>query len=162
MKVLIVEDDDAKRRLVSGHLISRLPEAQISEASSFRGAMDAIKRRSPDLILLDVTIPSIEKSTSDRDHTLVFGGRDVLRQLRRANVCAPVIVITAYERFDKGHESLSLEELEAQFAEVYPAWYVGAVSFSFRYDSWREDLSQLLDKALRMMPTSPESPTENE
>ena len=160
MNILIVEDDDSKRRQVRAHVLSRLPNSHLEEAVSFRGAMDSIKRSTPDLILLDVTIPSIEKSTSDRDHTLVFGGRDVLRQLRRAQVNAPVIVITAYERFDKGLESLSLEELEAQFTEVYPEWYIGAVSFSFRYDSWREDLNRLLDTALQRLNIAPDTPEE--
>jgi CheY-like chemotaxis protein len=142
VRILLVEDDAAKRQAIRGYLSDRLPSAQVVEVTSFRETLDAITAARPDLVLLDMTIPSVAQSTSDRD--LIFGGRDVLRQMRRLGVRTPVIVVTAYERFDRGRESMSAEELHSQLTEVYPEWYRGTVSFSFRYESWREELNELL------------------
>lgn len=144
MMVLLVEDDEGKRRQLLAYLGVRLPQARIVEATTFRAAIDRLKEKAPDLVLLDITIPSRPRSSSGRDNTLVFGGRDVLRQMRRLRVSAPVIVVTAYERFDKGPESMSLADLEQQLSDVYPEFYRGAVSFSFRYETWRADLDRLL------------------
>jgi CheY-like chemotaxis protein len=144
MRILLVEDDSAKRRAIRTHLASRLAQAEFREASSFRAALDELNEFIPDLVILDMTIPSLERSTSDRDHLLVYGGRDLLRQLRRLRIPAAVIVVTQYPQFDAGLESLSLAELDEQLRAVYPEHYRGAVSFSFVYDTWREDLDRLL------------------
>ncbi|MGI8510378.1 MAG: response regulator [Gemmatimonadaceae bacterium] len=144
MKVLIVEDDDGKRRALATYLSTVLPGAVTREASTFREALDAVGAVPPDLVLLDMTIPSLPPGTSDRDHTLVYGGRDVLRQLRRLAVRAYVVVVTQYESFDAGPESASLADLNEQLREVYPEFYCGAVSFSYLYDSWKEDLTRMI------------------
>jgi len=144
MRLLLVEDDAAKRHAIRGYLAQRLPNAEVLESASFRETIDVLLQSPPDLVLLDMTIPSLQHQTSDRDHVLVFGGRDVLRQLRRLRIPAAVIVVTAYDRFDKGKESMSVEELHAELASVYPEFYRGIVSFSFRYESWKDELTQFL------------------
>jgi CheY-like chemotaxis protein len=144
MRILLVEDDAAKRKALMAFLGARGGDATIVEATSFSSAMDALSDAAPDIVLLDMTIPSIERSTSDRDHTLVYGGRDVMRQLRRLGHAAHVIVVTQYEQFDEGPEAMALGDLDAQLREIDPDRYAGAVSFSFVYDSWKHELERVL------------------
>jgi CheY-like chemotaxis protein len=144
MRTLLVEDDAAKREAILAYLLALSPMTATTEVGSFTAAIQALRQGEFDLVLLDMTIPSLPQSTSDRDSVLVFGGRDVLRQMRRLGVTIPVIVITAYERFDEGRESMRMEELQRQLCDIYPQYYLGAVGFSFRNEVWKTELGQLI------------------
>jgi signal transduction histidine kinase/CheY-like chemotaxis protein len=80
--VLLVDDDPDFRTLVRGmiHDIAQV----VVEAGSGRAALDAAAERTPDLIMLDLSMPSM-------------GGSDVLEILRRDPALRhlPVVVITA-------------------------------------------------------------------
>ena len=77
--VLVVDDDDDVRRMVSTYLT--LDGFEAEEADSAAAAVDSIRHERPDLVLLDVMMPG-------RD------GLDLLAELRRAGDL-PVIMVTA-------------------------------------------------------------------
>jgi DNA-binding response OmpR family regulator len=78
-RVLVVDDDTYVRMLLSMYLTSEGFIAE--EASSADAALQCVRRRRPDLVLLDVMMPG-------RD------GLDLLAELRRAGDL-PVILVTA-------------------------------------------------------------------
>jgi DNA-binding response OmpR family regulator len=82
-QILIVDDDVPFRQEVAEQLA--LHEDMVTvQAGTVREALDAIKARSFDAILLDVELP-------DGD------GRDLCRLLRRNGVKAPVVMLTAHD-----------------------------------------------------------------
>jgi two-component system, OmpR family, phosphate regulon response regulator PhoB len=83
-QILVVDDDADIRVLLTMHLA--LDGFVAQEADSAAAALESIRRRRPDLVLLDVTMPG-------RD------GLDLLGELRRASDL-PVIMVTA-----RGEES---------------------------------------------------------
>lgn len=139
MRILLVEDDLAKRNAITEYVKSIAPEAEVEQVTSFRGAVDAMKAHAPDTVILDMSIPSFE-GASAAGRPQVYGGRDVLRQMRRLSIHARVVLVTQYPRFGEGPDSVSLAELDQQLSEVYPEYYVGAVAFSFVYDTWKDAL----------------------
>ena len=60
IKVLIVDDEPLARALIV-ELLKKFPEFQIvGECSDGREAIKALKRKSPDLVFLDVQIPGFD------------------------------------------------------------------------------------------------------
>ena len=78
--VLLVEDDDR----ISEPLIRvlRAEELSVTHVSSGQPALDAVASCTPDLVLLDLTLPDID-------------GLDVCRRLRVQHPCLPIIMLTA-------------------------------------------------------------------
>ena len=78
-KILLIEDEDSIAEPLAGALARE--GFDIVRAATAADGLDAFRRRSPDLVLLDVMLP-------DGD------GRDVLRQIRN-EARTPVVMLTA-------------------------------------------------------------------
>ena len=81
-RILIVDDNDLNNQYLRTLLTRH--NFQVDVASDGQGAIDAIRRRRPDVVLLDVMMPGMS-------------GIDVLKRLRAdtAQQSIPVILITA-------------------------------------------------------------------
>jgi DNA-binding response OmpR family regulator len=79
-RVLLVEDEEALRKVVARNLSSR--GIEVSEAGTAAEAIRATAAACPDLLLLDINLP---------DQT----GWDVLRELKRRGTAVPTIVVSA-------------------------------------------------------------------
>jgi DNA-binding NtrC family response regulator len=80
-KILIVDDEPAQRRLLSGFVESL--GFQTEEAASAEAALELIRRRPPDMILLDVRLPGMS-------------GIEALGEIRNLAGKLPVLLITGY------------------------------------------------------------------
>ena len=78
--ILIVDDDHEIRSLLSRYLEEQ--GFRVSTASDLRGCNDALNRRNPDLLVLDVMLPD-------------GSGLDLCRDLRNRRPRVPVILLTA-------------------------------------------------------------------
>lgn len=81
LKILVVDDDAAQRRLLGGFVESIGYTA--AEASSAEDALDTIHRSSPDMVLLDVRLPGMS-------------GIEALPEIRKIATDLPILLITAY------------------------------------------------------------------
>lgn len=86
--ILVVDDNENNRFVLIQHL-RRLGFRRFSEAGEGQAALDAIRDRRPDLVLLDVIMPDID-------------GIQVLEALRREGRLAsiPVIMVSAHDTLD--------------------------------------------------------------
>jgi urea transport system substrate-binding protein len=80
-RVLVVDDDAAIRRVIAFALSDE--GFEVDEARDGRAALEAIERRRPDLILLDMRMPGMD------------GWEFVKRYRERGRPQAPIIVLTA-------------------------------------------------------------------
>jgi DNA-binding response OmpR family regulator len=90
-RILVVDDEPGIRDLVGSYL--RDDGFEVDEATDGEDALDRFRRRTPDLVLLDLRLPGI-------------GGLDVLREIRRTSAVY-VIVLTA--RSDETDKLIGLE-----------------------------------------------------
>ncbi len=79
-KILIVDDDNALRQSL-GEQLSMYDEFSSSEVENGQAALDAVKARGFDLILLDVGLPDMD-------------GRELCKLMRRSGVKVPIIMLT--------------------------------------------------------------------
>jgi CheY-like chemotaxis protein len=105
-KIVIVDDEDDIREILR-HSLELTKDWIVMEASEGKRALELIRRESPDAIVLDVMMPSID-------------GREVFRQLREdpATATIPVVFLTASLQ---RHEVRALEALgpAAVFAKPF-------------------------------------------
>ena len=85
VRVLIVDDEPVAREGLRG-LLGADPEIEIlGECGDGRAAVDAIREREPDLVLLDIQMPEMD-------------GFEVVRAVGPARM-PPVVFVTAYDEF---------------------------------------------------------------
>jgi CheY-like chemotaxis protein len=84
--VIVVDDDDMNIVLLR-RVLSRRPGLQVLSESDGRRALDLIRRSRPDLVLLDLNLPTMD-------------GEAIIRELRTdpATADLPVVVITGDSR----------------------------------------------------------------
>ncbi|WP_353861298.1 response regulator transcription factor [Azospirillum formosense] len=80
LRVLVVDDEPPIRRFLRTTLSTQ--GYDIAEAEDGAGALEAVRRRPPDLLVLDLGLPGI-------------GGLEVIRRLRADGVATPIIVLSS-------------------------------------------------------------------
>ncbi|MBK3776140.1 response regulator [Azospirillum brasilense] len=80
LRVLVVDDEPPIRRFLRTTLTAQ--GYDIAEAEDGAGALEAARRRPPDLLVLDLGLPGID-------------GLEVIRRLRADGVAAPIIVLSS-------------------------------------------------------------------
>lgn len=93
MRILVVDDHTLFRRGFSLLLQRLYPEIEIEEASDVASALEAVRRISVDLILLDLAMPGMDG----------FSG---LEQLRDAVPSAAIVIVSAISDSDRIREAL--------------------------------------------------------
>ena len=148
MKILLVEDEDPKRRNTLIALRRAVDDASIVEARSVNSALKELRRAGFDLILLDMSLPSFDIGPGEGGgRPQGFGGIELLRSMDRLNLQVPVIVITAYEQFSSGGAQISLDTLRADLTNAHPHTFRGLVFYNSVVNSWSEDLRLLITEA---------------
>jgi len=147
MKVLIVEDDGLKRRELVQFTIDRLGAVDVVQAASFSAGMSEVFKGVPDLILLDMSIPTFDHNATDGGgRPRPLGGYDFLFELDRLDVESRVIVVTQFESFGSGQETQTLAEVSVQMAAEFPRLFRGVVFYQASVAKWRADLSKIFEE----------------
>lgn len=92
-RILVVDDEEDICKTIRDVFTEEGYE--VETAGSGREAIEKIKTKMPDLILLDVRIPGMN-------------GIEVLKAIRKLDEGVPVAMITAYEDIDLAEEALRL------------------------------------------------------
>lgn len=142
-RVLLVEDEDPKLRHLESRLRDELPNAEIDVCRSVNSATDYLERSSPDLVILDMSLPTFDVTkTEGGGRPQGFGGVEVLRHIAFNNLLCRVIVITGYEAFPKGYGQVNLADLEAELVSEFSTTISAVLRFNSVYDLWKEELHQ--------------------
>jgi CheY-like chemotaxis protein len=150
MKILVVEDDENKRVQISLFLREAYPQAEVDLARSVQSGLRNIKNNLPNLILLDMSLPNYDTGPDEPGGTPhIFGGRELLRQLDRFDINVPTIVITQFEIFGKPPNAMKLPQLDEELRAKHAPLYRGIVYYHASIHGWKDELRQLIDKALK-------------
>ncbi len=93
LRVLVVDDEPAILRFLRPSLATQ--GYIVSEATDGKSALEAIRRKSADVVVLDLGLPDME-------------GLDIIRQLREAGETLPIIVLSSREAEDGKVKALDL------------------------------------------------------
>jgi CheY-like chemotaxis protein len=145
LKLLLVEDEDPKRRNILTELAKILPSATIVEARSVNAALYRLRNDTYDLALLDISLPSFDVGPGEPGgRPQGFGGIEVLRSMDRYTLDVPVIVITAYEAFPSAGKQINLDTLNAELLKAHPRIFRGLVFYNSVFSTWSDNLRKLI------------------
>jgi CheY-like chemotaxis protein len=135
-KVWLVEDDGFKRDKLRACLREVIPQADIREAKSAKSAFNFLREGAPDLVVLDMSLPTFDIGpTESGGRPQGFGGVEVLREMDRKGVRAPVIVVTQYEFF--GEERVSIHELASRLRAEHVDTFSALVFYEAASEQWK-------------------------
>src|SRR5215469_6069010 len=107
MKVLIVEDDEFKRRRIAQVVRDSFPDVELTLERSVNSGLNGIVDGRPDIVLLDMSLTTFDVGPRESGgKPQNFGGLEILRQMDRLQIVIPVIVITQHERFAAGRKEI--------------------------------------------------------
>lgn len=145
MLVYIVEDDFLKANRLLTFLKESLEGAQVNIFGSFQSGLRALQRATPDLVILDMTLPTFDRAGSDREGRLrPLGGYDLMRKLIHRSVQVSVIVVTQLETFGEGADQITFPELVERCRRDFPAIFRGGVYFRQADSGWQSELLRLI------------------
>ena len=94
MKILILEDEDAKYEQIAAHVRSVIPEISLQREKNWLDYTQAVANVKFDLILLDLLVPRSSKDGTVEDHheQLV----EATRHYQSKSFSTPAIVLTRH------------------------------------------------------------------
>ena len=146
LNILLVEDDENKRlQLITA--LNEMPEVgRVLDVHSYKsGLRELISGSDFDLVMLDMTLPMFDVGPDEPGGaTRLYAGRDLLRQMQKRALSAPVVVVTQYTAFGEGSDRLTLDELDVELRGRHPRQYIGHVSYDAVQVGWRRKLSDIV------------------
>lgn len=150
MKILIVEDDLNKLQQLQQCLSDSYPQANIVQARSYQSGLKAALAEPPSFIVLDMTLPTYDVSTSESGgRPRPFAGREILNELARKVGYGQIIVVTQFETFGEGVQKKTLNELDKELRGSFPSLYIGSVYYHPAQSDWKTKLREFAQAAVK-------------
>jgi CheY-like chemotaxis protein len=143
--ILLVEDNAHKRDRTHAFLTETFPNAVIEVASSYTSACRYVAQQVFDVIVMDMSLPTFDKSASESGGRFrTFGGREVARKVVRRSAGSKIVFLTQYPTFRDDVRSVTLSALGDELAEECGNQYVGIVHYDSSKSQWKDDLAKLI------------------
>lgn len=148
MKILIVEDNIYKRNKIVSFLKSIAKDIGIiDEASSYSSSIELINNNCYDLLILDMSIPSYDiKDKESGGRFRAFGGKDILKHLKRKKMLLPFIIITQYTTFSEHDDNITLDEIKKEIHCKFNDYYLNTIFYDTTSLLWKEELEYEVNK----------------
>lgn len=146
MQVLLIEDDDHKRQRIKTFLEATYTNMKIVEVMSYNSACRAISESSWDLLLVDMSIPTFDKSSSEtggRPRSL--GGKEIIRRITRKKIAVPFIIVTQFSTFSDDGRSISAAQIDQEIKDLKNENYLGMTLFNTTKSDWKAQLETKID-----------------
>lgn len=147
LRILLVEDNPYKQSRIMEVLRSSPRDVEIATAMSFTSARQAIERSDYKMIVLDVSLPTYDRTATESGGKLrILGGREIARQLSREDISTQIVFLTQYSSFSDKGTSYTFESLSEQLARDCGNNFAGMFFFDPSSLLWKESLQSLILK----------------
>lgn len=139
MKGLVIEDDEIKASKIINFFNEGFQHFELEHRKSYQSGIKRIFEKDYDFILLDMSIPTYDQDMGNfSGKPRNFGGRDILKEMKRHQKASTVLVVTQYNEFDGG--SISINQLDEELSQKYPKLYKGYVIYKSGQTDWEKKL----------------------
>lgn len=148
MKILVVDDSEYKIKKIVTFLDS-LKGNNISydKAFSYTSGLNKALKNNYDFIILDMSMPTYDKTKNESGgRPRVFGGKEIVRQLKREKKLVPFVILTQYSQFDDTDKIKTLEDLESFFTQKFPEFHIGTIFYDTSSTKWKNLLEEKISK----------------
>ncbi len=148
MSIYIVEDSALKASKLMAFVADAFPElGEPLVFGSFQSGLRAIAEAPPQLVLLDMTLPTFDRRPNSREGRFrPLGGYEILRKMVLKGLASRVIVVTQLVSFGDGDDEVSFSDITERCRREFPGMFVGSVHFDQANSAWRDQLLRLLEK----------------
>lgn len=145
--IIVIEDDFKKKEDIRNFLSSDLQINNIVIKESYQSGLRELIKNKYDLLLLDMSIPTWDKSIDEPGGNFEkFGGYKILKEITRKKKPIKTILITMFDDFGESDTSITLSQLDNLLKTEFPDIYIGAVYYNIREEKWKSDLSDFILK----------------
>lgn len=145
MKVYIIDDSDYKIEAIERIVHKRFPTATISVAKSFQSGLKLLETASPELIILDMTLPTSERGDGKFEgRNRIFGGRELMDEIEFLEIEPYIILVTQFEEFTSEGQTLDAKKLFEQLSHSYGNNFLGGVFYSID-SSWVTKFENIIE-----------------
>jgi len=149
MKILIIEDNDHKMKKITTYLSNRIPTLDLTEAKSYNSACKKIGIRKWDLIIIDMNIPTFDKSRNESGGELrTFGGKEIARRILRKSIESPFVLVTQFKKLTDSGRTFSAKQLNEEIHSFGVDGYLGMIMYDSVDTQWKADFDSLLTSFL--------------
>ncbi len=145
-RILVVEDDPNKARLLAQYVRDRWPHVELTERQSFQSGLRELLVAEYDVALVDMAMPTFDAGAQKKPRH--YAGRDILREVVRQGRRAKILIVTQFETFGDGKDVMTLEQLRAQLRSDYPQAYIGTVFYQPAELAWQAEIAALVSPLL--------------
>lgn len=147
MKILIIEDDEFKRKRIEQVVRDFMPDAILKMERSVNSGLNGIVEERPSLVLLDMSLTTFDVGPSEPGgRPQNFGGMEILRQMDRLQISCPVIVITQHEKFATGNHEVNLSAVHKELKEEHGHLFKGLIYYNSATGNWEQKLRTLINE----------------
>lgn len=144
MNGLLIEDDPAKAKKIVDYISENFPGIDLTQKTSYQSGIKAIFESTYDFILLDMSLPTYDQGLgSFSGKPKGYGGKDILKEMKRYGKFSKVKVITQYNEFDGG--LTSIKDIDEQLLNKYPQLYHGYIYYNSKMSEWQNELKLFLE-----------------
>lgn len=146
MNWLLIEDDPNKSKQLLDFLKNKYPHSDIKIKRSYQSGLQAIFEEDYSLILLDMSLPTFDISANEDGYLhKQLAGQEILREMKRRKKDNKVIIVTQFDTFGEGDQTVSLESLKNKLSDLFPVNYFGTVFYKAGQTRWEKEIVHLLD-----------------
>lgn len=147
IKVILVEDDSKKIDDVKFFFSQNVPNSILTIKESYQSGIREILHNDYDLLLLDMSLPTYDKTPYEQGgpHEK-FGGYLLLKELIRNHRKIKTVLITMFDDFGESDLSITLTQINEILQNEFSDVYLGAVFYNSKENKWQEDLKVIVEK----------------
>ncbi len=147
MKILVVEDDSFKFSKIAGLLNESFHDEDIIHHDNVFAAVNYIRRESPDIIVLDMSLPSHPAVAGEGSPvSMPTGGIEIILELKiLGKRDIPIIILTQYPDVEVEYEYYSISDSERVIKNLYGIEQLSVVHYDNESDNWRYQTKRFLN-----------------
>lgn len=149
MKISIVEDSPQKLEAIIDFLQTNFPSYEKNIFGSFQCGLKGIKQDVPDIVILDMTLPTFDRTPGQREGRFrPLGGYEVMRKLKLKKINTKVIILTQLEVFGEGADKVSFEDISVLCKQEFDKMFVASIRYRHSDNQWQHELKECIKKGV--------------
>lgn len=149
MKILIIDDSEYKVKKVCSLIENIKKDEKIiyEIAHSYTTGLNKLLENNFDFLILDMSMPTFDKINNESGGRFrIFGGREIVSQLKREKKLLPFVLLTQYNKFDDSTKIKSLEEIEELFSLKFQNYHLKTIYYDTSSTKWKNLLEEEIIK----------------
>lgn len=149
IKTILIEDDSKKIEDIREFITNQLGCNTFTIRESYQSGIKELMANDYDLLLLDMSIPTFDKSPEEIGGPYEkFGGYKILKEIKRKGHPVKTILITMFDDFGESDLSITLNQINETLKVEFSNIYLGSVFYHARENKWQEDLRIIIQERL--------------